>query len=84
MSDVQDSRTARTSDLSGLVSEYRSLVSERLLLSDISGELVREHNWNPRAADELIRVVNEYGSFFLRNACAVAIALNIEDGEEGY
>ena len=33
-----------------------------------------------KAAEELVRLAQQYGSFMLRNALALAVALHIEDG----
>lgn len=46
-------------------------------LSSISG-------WTTEGAREITRLAREYGGFMLRNALAVANALNVEDGELGY
>jgi len=46
--------------------------------------LVAEGNWTPQAADHLIRLSKDYGSFMLRNALALSLALEIDDGAFGF
>jgi hypothetical protein len=40
-------------------------------------------NWTKQGADTLVEIVQNYGSFILRNALALAVAANIEDGKLG-
>ena len=40
-------------------------------------------DWTREGAETLIQLVQNYGSFVLRNAFALAVATNIEDGELG-
>ena len=42
--------------------------------------LVRDCDWTEDAAQELVRVVNDYGYEFLRNAAALAIAAGAAEG----
>jgi len=51
---------------------------------EIAKMLRDNHDWTEEGAEELVRVAVKYGSFFLRNALALAVALNIEDGSEGF
>ena len=46
----------------------------------LEAHLIRDSEWTKRGATELISVVRDYGSFFLRNAAALALALGTEDG----
>ena len=46
--------------------------------------LVKEAEWTPEAAADLLRPARDYGSFMLRNALAISLALDIEDGELGF
>lgn len=48
------------------------------------GALVRDADWSREAAMDLIYLAKQYGHFFLRNATALAAALEIEDGLIGY
>ena len=48
------------------------------------GALVLEAEWSRKGAIELIYLAKHYGHFFLRNATALAAAMDIEDGLIGY
>ncbi len=80
-------------DVKFLVEEYRTLF--RGMLKDGTGYssdytdkirelLVGEGDWTPGAAEHLVAMVNNYGSFMLRNALALSLVLGIEDGELGF
>jgi len=72
-------------DLSGLAGEYETLLEEAIREGrEVESVLVGEAEWTPVAAQHLVQLVRDYGSFMLRNATAIAIALNIEDGELGF
>ena len=72
--------------MSGLVNEYRTLFDnvdcgkteslERILTNDAE--------WTPLAAEHLVQLARNYGSFMLRNALAISLALGIEDGDMGF
>ena len=70
-------------DVRNLVQEYRDLFEE--VRSDVTDSLeealMNEAEWTPEAAEHLLRRATEYGSFMLRNALAISLALEIEDGE---
>lgn len=73
-------------DVAGLVSEYRALFhnppeSTPNAIEDI---LIHQADWTPDAAQQLLYLAQHYGAFILRNALAVALALDIEDGDLGY
>ncbi len=78
--------------LDSLVSEYSSLLGRDPLknpprkYSDdaVTRKLVRSADWTTGGAEELVRLVNDYGSFMLRNALALSIVLGREDGERGF
>ena len=82
------------SDVSGLVREYTAIIPERcetdpdrpdrLARHRLQEALVQEAEWTPQAAAHLVDLAQRYGTFMLRNALAVALALGIEDGELGY
>jgi hypothetical protein len=73
-------------NVSELVEEYHAL------FEDINGDsldslekaLTHQAEWSPEAADQLLQLAREYGSFMLRNALAISLALEIEDGELGF
>jgi hypothetical protein len=69
-----------------LVDEYRSLFAGAKPDSPEFFEdlLIREGDWTQQAASHLLQLVNNYGSFMLRNALAIALALGIEDGDFGF
>lgn len=69
-------------NVSNLSDEYQYLAS--LTEKDIEAALVFDHEWTREAAAEVFRLATKKGAFLLRNALALAIALNIEDGDQGY
>jgi len=73
-------------NVAGLVEEYRTLFEDADVGSSDSLEtvLVRDAEWTPEAAAHLLRLATHYGSFMLRNALAISLALDIEDGELGF
>lgn len=73
-------------NVADLVEEYDTLFQEVRGRSTDSLErkLVRDADWTPEAAAHLLRLARDYGSFMLRNALAVSLALDIEDGELGF
>jgi len=83
--------SAQDCDLSLLVAEYATACanaqgddeSDRGF-AGAADALVRECDWTPPAAAALVALVRDYGSFMLRNAAALAMALHIEDGDLGY
>lgn len=73
-------------NVADLVEEYDTLFQEVRGRSTDSLErkLVRDAAWTPQAAEHLLRLARDYGSFMLRNALAISLALDIEDGELGF
>lgn len=61
-------------DLSG--KSTRDVEPERLVRT-----LAEEHDWTYRGARTIVSLANEYGAFMLRNALALAVVLDKEDGE---
>ena len=45
--------------------------------------LTRRCDWTPKGASVVVMLAQQYGTFVLRNALALANALGIEDGESG-
>jgi hypothetical protein len=79
--------------LESLVSEYEGLLvtgtgTERTLAREelrlVPAALCKYGDWSERGADEIARLVMDYGAFMLRNALAVAIVLGKEDGDLGF
>lgn len=79
--------THNAAQLDVLLDEYQTYVVEaRLHDGSVDAEqltrlLSNDGAWTPTAAQKLVDLAHEYGSFFLRNAAALALALNIDDGE---
>lgn len=83
------STTVNTENLLQLINEYKyyvkiaksdsNIVNQRVLIQYLedSGE------WTTEASEELVALARRYGVFFLRNALAIAEAMEIEDGELG-
>lgn len=71
-------------DLSLLIREYSSTVSRSQDDEIIKRTLIRDADWTERGAEELVYIAKRYGSFMLRNALALSVALGIEDGEAGF
>ena len=69
-----------------LVDEYRALFAEVRAASTESVEdlLMNHGDWTPQAALHLAQLARNYGSFMLRNALAISLALGIEDGDLGF
>ncbi len=82
-----------SANISNIVEEYKSILEEAATVSEghissnsdkIERLLVAESDWTPRAAEHLIRLSKDYGSFMLLNALALSLALEIEDGALGF
>ncbi|TWT69728.1 hypothetical protein [Crateriforma conspicua] len=71
--------------LTPLVEEYAALVpdSREPNWELIEAKLIDHHEWTPDAAHSLVKMAKQYGWFFLRNAAALAIACDHEDGDLG-
>jgi len=73
-------------DLAPLIAEYKPMVNatDRWDSEVLTQELIANHNWTPRAAEALTTLANNYGTFMLRNALALALVLDKEDGDLGF
>ncbi len=69
-------------DVSSFVREYEALARLKGD-AEIIQTLHRGHGWTENGAQVLLDLARRYGSFILRSALALAIALGIEDGSEG-
>jgi len=72
--------------LESTVSEYKAVVErggtgKHLDMNGIVRSLSSTHDWTDRGARAIVSLANEYGAFMLRNALALAIALEKEDGD---
>jgi hypothetical protein len=70
------------------MSEYAPLVVNDDDTTPDDAEIVRrlkeQHDWTDIAAEALIMLARQYGAFMLRNALALAIVMDTEDGELGF
>jgi spore coat protein CotH len=69
-----------------LLSEYETIIAgvgENATDTQIIAALVRDADWTVRGAREVVQLARKYGTSILRNALAVASAMNIEDGTSG-
>lgn len=66
-----------------LVDEYRALLVDIDSGSpeSVSEALTVRGDWTGEGAAYLVSLAKDYGAFMLRNALALAIVLQIEDGE---
>jgi hypothetical protein len=73
-------------NVSALVNEYSTLFGVASTGSTESFEdiLVSAGDCSPKAASHLLQLARQYGSFMLRNALAISLALEIEDGDLGF
>jgi len=73
-------------NVANLVEEYRALFEgvHRDASDSLESALTREAQWTPEAAVYLVQLARAYGSFMLRNALAISLALDIEDGRLGF
>ena len=77
--------------IKSLISEYTALIKKPSMdvacpkgESAILETLVKEAEWTETGADVLLMLVNDYGAFMLRNALALAVVLDKEDGNTFY
>ncbi len=64
-----------------LVEEYRAILENTDSPDSLEGALIREGDWSAQAATHLLKLANLYGAFMLRNAVAISLALDVEDGD---
>ena len=81
--------SSKAVDVTLLVDEYKTLISELPTPDQPDFELlklrlVKWSDWTDSGADTLIQITRDYGQFMLRNALALAVAMGIEDGGQGY
>lgn len=77
---------SETELLASSVSEYTTMVDrvstrENVDMNSLVRRLSSEHDWTERGAQAITSLANDYGTFMLRNALALAIALGKEDGD---
>lgn len=75
--------------IENLLSEYDTIVTEAgppdadQFWERLKAGLVTTSEWSNPAAEHLVTLARDYGSFVLRNAYALSLAADIEDGELG-
>ena len=76
--------------IESLIDEYRSYVnrakrrrtkSVRIHWTTLNRLLQEKGDWTPVGRQHLVALARNYGTFILRNALALAVACDIEDGE---
>ena len=75
-----------------LIDEYAALLSQNSLKNlrdqydeaQIHTELSVSADWSLAGAREIVKLAEEYGTFMLRNALAIAVVLGKEDGSAGF
>jgi hypothetical protein len=69
-----------------LVAEYETIIAdlgEQATDEKIVRTLVERADWTQQGARAVVMLSRKYGVFVLRNALALANAMQIEDGEAG-
>lgn len=69
-----------------LIEEYETIVAEvgmEATDDEIVSCLVRDAEWTEKGARAVLWLARTYGVFVLRNALALANAMEVEDGEAG-
>jgi hypothetical protein len=68
----------------GLLELVRGKAANRLDGDALIQDLSNAHDWTDAGARAIVSLANDYGTFMLRNALALAIALDKEDGDLGF
>jgi hypothetical protein len=78
-------------NMESLVAEYKGMLAGMDVFDGSSAAAKRitlalseQHEWSHAAATALVALARDYGTFMLRNALALAVALEIEDGALGH
>jgi len=70
-----------------LLAEYETIITDlgaEATDEQIVRALVERGDWTEQGAREVLQLARRYGTSILRNALALAAALNIEDGNAGF
>ncbi len=77
--------------MESMVGEYKATLAEldaydgsSAAAKRITLALSQQHDWSHAGAAALVALARDYGTFMLRNALALAAALEIEDGALGH
>jgi hypothetical protein len=79
----------KTVNIDFIQDEYQSYIAQaadknhEIDWEKVIGLLCKNGDWTTQGAEMLVYLVKQYGSFVLKNALALALAANIEDGELG-
>ena len=77
-------------NIEGLIEEYQILLEDTQMAKHTHGEidwdklsqlLGEAGGWTEKGASHIVQLAREYGTFVLRNALAISIALRYDDGE---
>lgn len=71
-------------NVDSLIEEYNIVLDHTDSQDSLEKALIQEGDWSALAATHLLKLVKLYGSFMLRNALAISLVLEIEDGELGF
>lgn len=71
-------------NIGSLVEEYHVILENNNSVESLEEALIREGDWSAQAATHLLKLAKLYGSFMLRNALAISLVLEVEDGELGF
>jgi hypothetical protein len=81
----------QTALLQSAISEYDSTVNSASRRStrkvnpeQLTRVLCNDHDWTDHGARAIVSLANDYGAFMLRNALALAVVLDKEDGDLGF
>ncbi len=72
-----------------VLSEYKAYTAKatgknhKINWNKLANLLCTDGEWTRQSAEILVEIVQNYGSFILKNAFALALATNIEDGKLG-
>jgi hypothetical protein len=81
----------QTALLQSAISEYDSTVNSASKKAtrkadpeQLARALAKDHDWTDSGARAIVSLANNYGAFMLRNALALAVVLDKEDGDLGF
>lgn len=73
-------------DFELLMAEYSAMVDtlpREATEDDVVSQLCADHAWTENGAATIVNLARMYGTEILRNALALAAAMEIEDGDAG-
>ena len=69
------------SEYDATVNSIRRKATKRVDREHLTRALCKDHDWTDGGARAVVSLANEYGAFMLRNALALAVVLDKEDGD---